>query len=102
MEEQLVNLTFKKTQKYKNNKIKFKISMFEKVAGFKVSEKNIIKILKDLGFEISKKKLELELKIPSWRPDITQPIDIVEEIVRIKGYNNIQTLEPKKIELKIL
>ena len=31
--------------------------MFEKVAGFKVSEKDIIKILKDLGFEISKKKL---------------------------------------------
>jgi len=44
-----------------------------------------------------KKKQELELTIPTWRPDITQPIDIVEEIVRIKGYNNIKTIEPEKI-----
>ena len=36
------------------------------------------------------------MKIPTWRPDITQPIDIVEEIVRIKGYNNIKIIEPEK------
>ena len=40
------------------------------------------------------------MKIPTWRPDITQPIDIVEEIVRIKGYNNIKTLEPEKTRIK--
>ena len=40
------------------------------------------------------------MKIPTWRPDITQPIDIVEEIVRINGYNNIKTLEPEKIRIK--
>ena len=89
-----------KIKKDKKNKIKFKISLFERIAGFKVKDKEIIKILIDLGFEVSKKKLELELKIPSWRPDITQPIDIVEEIVRIKGYNNIRTLEPDKTRFK--
>ncbi len=89
-----------KIKKYKKNKIKFKISLFERIAGFKVKDKEIIKILIDLGFEVSKKKLELELKIPSWRPDITQPIDIVEEIVRIKGYGNIRTLEPDKTRFK--
>ena len=88
------------TNKDKKSKIKFKISLFERITGFKVKDKEIIKILKDLGFEVSKKKLELELKIPSWRPDITQTIDIVEEIVRIKGYNNIKTLEPEKIRFK--
>ena len=87
----------KKDQKYK---IKFKISLFERIAGFKVKDKEIIKTLVDLGFEVSKKKSDLELKIPTWRPDITQPIDIVEEIVRIKGYDNIKTLEPKKNRLK--
>ncbi len=89
-----------KIKKYKKNKIKFKTSLFERIAGFKVKDKEIIKILTDLGFEVSKKKLELELTIPSWRPDITQPIDIVEEIVRIKGYNNIRTLEPDKTRFK--
>ncbi len=89
-----------KIEKNKKNKIKFKITLFEKIAGFKIQDKEIFKILSDLGFEITKKKQELELKIPTWRPDITQPIDIVEEIVRIKGYNNINTLEPEKIRIK--
>ena len=87
-------------QKYKKNKIKFKTSLFERIVGLKIKDKQIIKILIELGFEVSKKKSELELKIPTWRPDITQPIDIVEEIVRIKGYNNIETLEPEKTKLK--
>ena len=87
-------------KKYIKNKIKFKISLFEKIVGFKIKDKEIIRILTDLGFEISKKKLELELKIPTWRPDITQPIDIVEEIIRIKGFSNIETLEPEKLRFK--
>ena len=78
------NFDIKKTDKYERNKIKFKVSLFEKITGFKVDDNEIIKILTDLGFEVSKNKLELDLKIPTWRPDVTQPIDIVEEIVRIK------------------
>ena len=67
-------------RKYKKNTIKFKIPLFEKIAGFKIKDKEAIKILIDLGFKVSKKKSELELTIPTWRPDITQPIDIVEEL----------------------
>ena len=87
-------------QKDKKNKIKFKTSLFERIIGFKIKDKEIIKILIDLGFDVSKKKSELELKIPTWRPDIKQPVDIVEEVVRIKGYNNIETIEPEKTKLK--
>ena len=90
----------KKTEKIKTHKINFPISLFEKIAGFNVKDKEIIKILVDLGFGVSKKKLELQLKVPSWRPDITQPIDIVEEIVRIKGYENIEPVDPEKIRFK--
>ena len=94
------NFDIQKIKKDKKYTIKFKTSLFERIAGFKVKDKEIIKTLVDLGFEVSKKKSDLELKIPTWRPDITQPIDIVEEIVRIKGYDNIKTLEPKKNRLK--
>ncbi len=94
------NFDIQKTDNHEKNKIKFNISLFEKITGFKVNDNEIVKILTDLGFEVSKKKVELDLKIPTWRPDITQPIDIVEEIVRIKGYNNIETLEPEKTKLK--
>ncbi len=44
----------------------------------------MIKILEDLGFEVKKDKKRLELTVPSWRPDISQEVDIVEELVRIK------------------
>ncbi len=94
------NFDVQSIRKYKKNNIKFKIPLFEKIVGFKIKDKEVIKILIDLGFEVSKKKSELELKIPTWRPDITQPIDIVEEIVRIKGFNNIEILEPQKNRIK--
>ncbi len=94
------NFDIQQTDRHENNKIKFNISLFEKITGFKVNDSEIIKILTDLGFEVFKKKLELDLKIPTWRPDITQPIDIVEEIVRIKGYENIETLQPEKNKIK--
>ena len=93
-------IDIQKTEKIKICKIKFPTNLFEKITGFKVKEKEIIKILTDLGFGVSKKKFELELNVPSWRPDITQPIDIVEEIVRVKGYEKIKSIEPKKIRFK--
>ena len=90
----------KKINKQKNKSIKFNLKLFEKVAGFSAKEKDITKILNNLGFKIKKKKTILNLIVPTWRPDITQPIDVVEELLRIKGYNNIVSLEPKKNRLK--
>ena len=60
----------------------------------------MIKILTDLGFKIKKNNKTLILNIPTWRPDIEQEIDIVEELVRIKGYNRIKTIEPEKSRKK--
>jgi phenylalanyl-tRNA synthetase beta chain len=60
----------------------------------------MIKILNDLGFEVKKYKKLLILKVPSWRPDIEQEIDIIEELVRIHGYSQIQTIEPEKSRKK--
>ena len=88
------NTSLKKTQ------IKFPITFFEKITGFSISDKEIIKILSDLGFLIKKKNKDLNLTVPSWRPDILQPIDIVEEIARIKGYDQIKTELPKKVREK--
>ena len=42
----------------------------------------------------------LYLSVPTWRPDIIESIDIVEEIVRIKGYDQIKIEEPEKARIK--
>jgi phenylalanyl-tRNA synthetase beta chain len=80
--------------------IKFDTNLFEKITGFKISIKEILKILEDLGFKIKKEKKYLKLTIPTWRPDISQEIDIVEELVRITGYDKIKTIDPIKERTK--
>ena len=89
-----------KTENIKNNLVKFDIQLFEKTVGFKIDQKEMIKILTNLGFEIKKQKKLLLLTVPSWRPDIEQEVDIVEELVRIKGYDQIKMIEPKKVRKK--
>ena len=85
-----------KVQTFKNKKIKFDPSLFEKISGFKISNKEMLKILEDLGFKSKKGKKYFELTVPSWRPDISQEVDIVEELVRISGYDKIKTINPIK------
>ncbi len=88
---------FQKIENIKNNLVKFDILLFKKITGFKIDQKEIIKILTNLGFEIKKQKKLLLLLVPSWRPDIQQEVDIVEELVRIKGYDQIKMIEPEKV-----
>tara|TARA_Y100001970_G_scaffold43794_1_gene54709 strand:+ start:1326 stop:3734 length:2409 start_codon:yes stop_codon:yes gene_type:complete len=97
---EISKIDIQKTAKYKETNIKFEIELFEKISGFKISNKEILKILNSLGFEIKNEKKFLKLKVPSWRPDITQPIDVVEELVRIHGYDKIKKIDPIKIRSK--
>jgi len=89
-----------KVESIKNKLVKFDLQLFEKITGFKIDQKEIIKMLTSLGFEIKKRKKLLLLVVPSWRPDIEQEVDIVEELVRIKGYDQIKIIEPKKVRKK--
>ena len=89
-----------KIKNYKARTIKFDTNLFEKISGFKISTKEILKILDDLGFRIIKEKNYLKLTIPSWRPDISQEVDVVEELVRISGYDKVKTLDPIKERTK--
>ncbi|MDC0328002.1 phenylalanine--tRNA ligase subunit beta [Candidatus Pelagibacter sp.] len=89
-----------KIENIKNKLVKFDIRLFEKITGFKIDQKEMIGILTSLGFEIKKQKKLLLLTVPSWRPDIDQEVDIVEELVRIKGYDQIKMVEPEKVRKK--
>ena len=85
-----------KVENFKINNIKFDPSLFQQISGFKISTKEMLKILEDLGFQYKKEKKYFKLSVPSWRPDISQGIDIVEELVRISGYDKIKTINPIK------
>ncbi len=88
------------TKKIKIKKISFDPKLASKTIGIQIKTNEIIKILEDLGFKIKKNNKFLIVEVPSWRPDIFGPIDLVEEIIRIKGFDKIQSFEPEKRRLK--
>ena len=97
---EISKIDIQKIQTNKVKTIKFDPNLFEKITGFKILSKEIFKILEDLGFKIKKEKKYLKLTIPTWRPDVSQEIDIVEELVRIIGYDKIKIIDPIKERTK--
>ena len=89
-----------KSETIKKSSIKFDPLLFQKTTGFNIEKKKMVKILSSLGFEVKQEKNFLHLKVPSWRPDIDQAIDIVEELVRIHGYDQIKIIRPEKDRVK--
>ena len=88
------SITGKKT--HKNKVIKFEIDKFENLIGVPTSVNEATKILTSLEFKCKKGKKDLKVEVPSWRPDINLDVDLIEEIIRIKGFNNIKIIEPEK------
>jgi phenylalanyl-tRNA synthetase beta chain len=89
-----------KIEDHENKFLKFDPFLFKKITGIEIEKKEITKILNSLGFKTQEDKEILDLKIPSWRPDISQEVDVVEELVRIKGYDQIKMIEPQKVRKK--
>ncbi len=94
------NFDIQETQKFRKKIIKFNSNLVSKTIGIKINQKDMIKILTRLGFETKNKSKFIEIKVPTWRPDIFGEIDLIEEIIRILGFDNIKSIEPEKIRLK--
>ena len=97
---EISKIDIQKIDSYKNKIIKFDPNLFEKITGFKISTREMKNILDKLGFKIKVEKKYFKLVVPSWRPDISQEIDIVEELVRISGYDKIKIEDPIKERTK--
>ncbi|MET0431746.1 MAG: phenylalanine--tRNA ligase subunit beta, partial [Hyphomicrobium sp.] len=69
--------------------IPFDYARIEKLSGVKLADKDISDILKALGFTIAGKPSAAKVTVPTWRPDVHGPADLVEEVVRIAGLDRI-------------
>lgn len=75
---------------YKEKQIKTSYSFFERKIGIKIDKKTIKKILLNLGFKVEEKEDNLIVRVPFYRKyDISIPEDLVEEVARVYGYNNL-------------
>ena len=73
-------------------KLVYDYSKVEKLGGIYIDKKDQIINLKKLGFKIEDKKHKLNVFIPTWRHDINEEVDIVEEQLRINGYDKLKEI----------
>jgi len=73
---------------------------FTKVIGFSISSAETKKILASLGCTIRTNGKKIKVLPPTWRPDIKEDIDLIEELIRIKGYDKIPLTNPEKENIK--
>ena len=62
-----------------------------RVLGVEFEDSRIESTLSNLGFDLKSDSDGWDVSIPYWRPDISITEDIIEEIARIVGYDNIPT-----------
>jgi phenylalanyl-tRNA synthetase beta chain len=74
---------------FPNTSVAFPLSEVKRLTGLDVEPMIVSAILSRLGFEISGKGDVLTVKVPSWRPDVTQKADLVEEVMRMVGVDNV-------------
>ncbi len=83
-----VNLGAKEDKKV----VTLRLERISKVLGIRLDIQTVRDVLSRLGFGIREEKKDfLEVVVPGFRGDVTQEIDLIEEIARVYGYNNIPT-----------
>ena len=80
--------------------INLETEKFSKVIGFSITSSEIKKILSSLGCSIRMSGKKIKVLPPTWRPDIKEDIDLIEELTRIKGYNKVPLINPEKENIK--
>jgi len=72
------------------NKVHLRYARVTEVLGVEVSPAQIKQFLQALSFSVVRSSGDgLMLNIPSFRPDITREADLIEEVARLHGYDNI-------------
>ena len=78
--------------------ISFRPSHFESLIGVSVAHDRMLAILRSLGFQVHVHGDHLwEVVVPSFRVDVTQAVDLIEEICRFVGYDNLTSNEVTNI-----
>jgi phenylalanyl-tRNA synthetase beta chain len=79
-------------KKRKTVKVKARISRISSIIGTSLSKVRIVPLLRKINFAArSVSNDEILVTVPSFRNDVLEEIDVIEEVARVYGYNNIET-----------
>ncbi len=66
----------------------------DKVAGVDYGRETVVRRLQQVGCDVYGQD-ELVVTVPSWRPDLSEPNDLAEEVIRLEGYENLPSTLPR-------
>ncbi|MEX2985056.1 phenylalanine--tRNA ligase subunit beta [Streptomyces sp. C36] len=66
----------------------------DRVAGVEYGRETVVRRLQEVGCDVYGQD-ELIVTVPSWRPDMTDPNDLAEEVIRLEGYENLPATLPQ-------
>ena len=73
-----------------HQKVEVKFANINRLIGQEIPKETVLSILDDLGIYVEKKSEEgLKLSVPSFKNDVTREADVIEEILRVYGYDRI-------------
>jgi phenylalanyl-tRNA synthetase beta chain len=65
----------------------------DRVAGVAYGRETVVRRLQQVGCDVYGQD-ELIVTVPSWRPDLREPNDLAEEVIRLEGYENLPSTLP--------
>ncbi len=69
--------------------IKLRAGLVSQVLGTEISDSDVVRILASAGLGVTALGDSLTLEVPTWRPDLVDPYDVVEEVGSKFGYDRI-------------
>ncbi|MBN2136323.1 MAG: phenylalanine--tRNA ligase subunit beta [Sedimentisphaerales bacterium] len=86
--------------KWAAKEVTLRLARLKKVLGIEVPRDEAMRILTALSFQPVFEAESIRCSVPSWRSDVYREADLIEEVVRVYGYNKVPT--ERKIQIEVV